>query len=117
MTISLYALSYQRQRCNRRGVGCRGFRLQMTAFGAWASPAGQIGNVAFPPRAAIRSLSRPSIALDPIGHSVELVLSTLSRPSWLLQRVVGSTRKQPFTLGLHQLRPARREAPLPLSGR
>src|SRR5208282_729356 len=69
------------------------------------------------PIAAIRSLSRPSIALDPIGHSVELVLSTLSRPSWLLQRVVGSTRKQPFTLGLHQLRPARREAPLPLSGR
>jgi hypothetical protein len=28
--------------------GCRGFRLQMTAFKARASQAGQIGNVAFP---------------------------------------------------------------------
>src|SRR6266852_1077282 len=31
-----------------------------------------------PPRAAIRSPSRPSIALDPIGRSVELVLSVES---------------------------------------
>jgi hypothetical protein len=38
---------------------------------------GQIGNGSYPPRAAIHSPSRPSIALDPIGRSVELVLSTL----------------------------------------
>ena len=37
----------------------------MTAFKAWASQAGQIGNDAFPPRAAIRGPSRSSAALDP----------------------------------------------------
>jgi hypothetical protein len=37
---------------------------------------GKIGNGSYPPRAAIHSPSRPSIALDPIGRSVELVLST-----------------------------------------
>jgi hypothetical protein len=37
----------------------------MTAFEGWTSPAGQIGNDAFPPTAAIRGSSRSSTALDP----------------------------------------------------
>jgi hypothetical protein len=49
----------------------------MAAFRVWAPGAGQIGEWRISTRAAIRSPSRPSIALDPIGRSVELVLSTL----------------------------------------
>jgi hypothetical protein len=37
----------------------------MTAFDASALPAGQIGNVAFPPREVIRGPSTSSTALDP----------------------------------------------------
>jgi hypothetical protein len=51
--------------------------------------------------AGIRSLAEPN-------------LDTTSRPH---QRIVGLTRRRPFTPGLPRLTPARRAAPLPLSGR
>src|SRR6266446_3716930 len=47
-----------------RSVG-RGRRWSTTAFNSWTSPAGQIGNDAFPPGEAIRGPSRSSTALDP----------------------------------------------------
>jgi hypothetical protein len=39
--------------------------VRRSAFNAWLSQAGQIGNASFPPGGAIRGPSGPSTALDP----------------------------------------------------